>query len=543
MNSGDDNHGRGHPGPAGPRPAGVLARAWFWISWPFVWLWRSCRDGWLMVKGERKARRWWRPQVWPVTALYIVLSVVYIGLIVLSPARGAPSQRRWGPSTEEQWSSMLTALGLSSTTVVAAAWFLLWRFWRARRYYLRRARRHADEMVRPGTIIGEVVGRDPLCDALMDDLRDRKRRRPHVIVGAIGVGKSALLVRLTQKLAEKGVAPVVVRLRDVRGELDFARLAEDTFLAEILVKVSSRSEAEKVWHRLRRQSDRVVVLADGLEDALKDAPDRENVIREAIGKAGKDGLPLVVTSRPEKSLESIDAAQTHLGPLSEEAALHYVAEATNWRSDRQRMSWVVEAAEIAESPLYLNIAKDLERRGLLEPVVGGGGEDEYTSACTHPDADEQGRREEPCRRRAAGLPRGAVRSVRSSGGRSGRPPGRSGRREPGGRLGPGGPYEPGGAHRRPAGGELGKPPGPRGGAGPGRPVPPQRAAGLPRLPVHGRADAGQDGGRVRAAAGRHGRGVAVRGRPGGGAPHPLLRHRDGGRHRRLLHAGAAAPRS
>ncbi|WP_331453498.1 hypothetical protein [Streptomyces sp. SS162] len=149
------------------------------------------------------------------------------------------------------------------------------------------------------------------------------------------------------------------------------------------MKVSSRSEAEKVWHRLRRQSDRVVVLADGLEDALKDAPDRENVIREAIGKAGKDGLPLVVTSRPEKSLESIDAAQTHLGPLSEEAALHYVAEATNWRSDRQRMSWVVEAAEIAESPLYLNIAKDLERRGLLEPVVGGGGEDEYSDPRDH----------------------------------------------------------------------------------------------------------------------------------------------------------------
>ncbi|UQS29397.1 hypothetical protein J5J01_20955 [Streptomyces fradiae] len=67
-----------------------------------------------MAKGERKARRWWRPQVWPVTALYIVLSVAYVGLIVLSLVPGTPSDWLWDPSTESKWRNMLTAFGLSS---------------------------------------------------------------------------------------------------------------------------------------------------------------------------------------------------------------------------------------------------------------------------------------------------------------------------------------------------------------------------------------------------------------------------------------------
>ncbi|MEU6534323.1 ATP-binding protein [Streptomyces sp. NPDC047000] len=268
----------------------------------------------------------------------------------------------------------LSAIGFSSTTVVAAVVFLIWRFRRTRHYYLRKAKRHPDELVRPGTIIGDVVGRDKLCDALMNNLQDSENRRPHVIVGAIGVGKTALLVRLTQRLAGKGVVPVALQLRDVEinEEFNFTELAKRQFCSEVLDRVYAMAEAEKVWQRLRYTQDRVVVLADGLEDALKRTRDRDSKIRKAIDDAREAGLPLVITSRPQKSLEAINAAQTVLEPLSEEAALEYVAGGSNWRSDKQRMDWVVEAAGIAESPLYLNIAKDLERRDLLEPLVGGG---------------------------------------------------------------------------------------------------------------------------------------------------------------------------
>ncbi|MGW5624529.1 NACHT domain-containing protein [Streptomyces olivaceus] len=351
--------------PLGPEPAGAWAHFWFEVSWPFVSLCRKGRNRWLIKRGDRWARQWWRPRTWLVNAAYVALTALYVAVIVFSFVQ--PEKNLLG-----SWQGVLTALGLSSTAVVAAVWFIFWRFRRTRRYYLRKARLHPEELVRPGSIIRDVVGRDQLCDALMNDLHVSDQRRPHVIVGTIGVGKTALLVRLTQRLAQKGGVPVVLQLRDVKERLNFSKLAREKFCDEVLERVASPAEAEKVWQRLRYGQDRVVVLADGLEDVLKGADDRDNEIRKAINDAMEAKLPLVITSRPQKSLEAIDAAQTVLEPLSEEAALRYVAEGSTWRSDRQRLDWVVEAAEIAESPLYLNIAKDLERCDRLQPVVGGG---------------------------------------------------------------------------------------------------------------------------------------------------------------------------
>ena len=47
----------------------------------------------------------------------------------------------------------------------------------------------------------------------MADLHDRGVR-PHVLVGGVGTGKTAVLVRLTELLAEKRAIPVPVKLRD-----------------------------------------------------------------------------------------------------------------------------------------------------------------------------------------------------------------------------------------------------------------------------------------------------------------------------------------
>lgn len=278
-------------------------------------------------------------------------------------------------------SQVVDAIGFSWTALFVVAWFLFWRYTRVCRYYRHKAKRHPNTLVKPGSIIGRVVGRDPLCDALMTDLRDRDRRRPHVIVGTIGVGKTALLVRLTERLACKGAAPVVLQLRDIqdvedvteaRNKLNFSDLARQRFIEEVSDKTLSPSEGEKVWQRLRYQQDRVVVLADGLEEALREEPDRDNLIRQAITVADEAKLPLVITSRPNDSLEAVPAALTALEPLSEEAALAYVSSGSNWRSDKQRLDWVVEAANVAGSPLYLEVARELEARGRLAPIIGGG---------------------------------------------------------------------------------------------------------------------------------------------------------------------------
>ena len=108
------------------------------------------------------------------------------------------------------------------TLALVSAFFLLGRLWYLRRRYLRMARTRPQDVVpTAGSIIGDVVGRDELCRVMIADLRDARTRRPHVIVGGIGTGKTALLVRLTKLLARQRAVPVAIKLRDAQDGLDF----------------------------------------------------------------------------------------------------------------------------------------------------------------------------------------------------------------------------------------------------------------------------------------------------------------------------------
>jgi NACHT domain len=253
---------------------------------------------------------------------------------------------------------------------LASAVFLLARLRRVRRPYERRAREKPQEVVQTaGRIIGDVVGRDQLCQVLIEDLRDPATRRPHVVVGGVGTGKTALLVRLTELLAQGGAVPVPVGLRNAQTRLDFKELARERFLAEAGGRLLAGTDAEKVWRHLLR-NDQIVVLADGLEEALIDGDaerDRDNLIRLAIHRANDDGLPLVVASRPHDPLREMEAAIIDLEPLSEEAALEYVQRADRGPSER-RLDWIVETADVVETPLYLQITRELHQAALTEYV-------------------------------------------------------------------------------------------------------------------------------------------------------------------------------
>ena len=108
-----------------------------------------------------------------------------------------------------------------------------------------------------GRIIGEVVGRDELCHVMIHDLRDRDTRRPHVVVGGVGTGKTALLVQLTKLLAERGAVPVPVRLRDAQDQLDFRELGAPA--------VPRRRRGRAAVRRRGRE---------GLAAAVQERPDR-----------------------------------------------------------------------------------------------------------------------------------------------------------------------------------------------------------------------------------------------------------------------------
>jgi hypothetical protein len=257
-------------------------------------------------------------------------------------------------------------LGPLFSLAFASSLFLLVRLWLVRRPYTSKAREQPEQVVdTSGSIIGEVVGRDELCHVLIEDLRDRDTRRPHVIVGGVGTGKTALLVRLTRLLAERGAVPVPVRLRDAQ-DLDFRELARKRFVADANAKVLSDAEGEKVWRQLCR-SDRVVVMADGLEEALIGDNERDNRIRFAVRQAAEQRLPLIIASRPENLPRDMQAATVELEPLSEEAALEYLRYGS--AEDERRLDWVVETADVAETPLYLQITRQLQQAGLMEHLT------------------------------------------------------------------------------------------------------------------------------------------------------------------------------
>src|SRR5271165_4518362 len=260
----------------------------------------------------------------------------------------------------------------SGVLVALASGFLLSRLFGLQRRYRARAREDSRELVpTAGAIIDQVVGRDELCMAVMTDLHDRGSR-PHVIVGGVGTGKTAVLVKLTELLAEKRAIPVPIRLRDATTELDFESLARNRFLNEVNPGLISSAEGETIWRRLRKDG-KIIVLADGLEEAIVGTaaePERDNIIREAIRRAHLQHLPLVIASRPHDPLRSTDAAILNLEPLSYEAALAYIG-SDGTSEDERRLAWIVETADVVEAPLYLQITRELHVKGLLEPTSAG----------------------------------------------------------------------------------------------------------------------------------------------------------------------------
>jgi hypothetical protein len=323
----------------------------------------------------------WRPGplIWAATFLtgFAVLAfLAWLAWSVFVIAHGGPSGFPYDPDrrcAQLGFSCGAISNFLTSGLLLAlASFFVLWRLFGLLRRYRTRARTESRELVpTAGSILDEVVGRDELCKVVMADLHER-RTRPHVLVGGVGTGKTAVLVRLTELLADKRAVPVPVRLRDAAEVLDFERLAQERFLSEVNPRLLSSSEGEAIWRRLRKEG-RIVVLADGLEEALVGTTaeqERDNIIRAAIRKAHQQHLPLVIASRPHDPLRATEAAILALEPLSYEAALAYIG-SDGTSEDERRLAWIVETADVAEAPLYLQITRELQVKGLLDPSSGG----------------------------------------------------------------------------------------------------------------------------------------------------------------------------
>ncbi|MFF0822839.1 ATP-binding protein [Micromonospora haikouensis] len=267
---------------------------------------------------------------------------------------------------------------LSPVTGAALAFLVLWVFTRfhVRHWYQRRARERPYELVRTANDgIDRVVGRDELCQVLIERIRDNRVRCPTVIVGGVGSGKTATLVALTRELARRGIVPVPIRLHDAqdKGQLDFEQLARDRFLEEVNSRLYSDAQAGRLW-RMLRWGNRLAVLADGLEEAAKadKAHSGESVIRAAIAKAANDHLPVIIASRPYDPLRGMPAIVIGLESLGEGAALEYALTAGD-RSGPAAWGPVIDmvyAADVTAAPLFLRIIRDLNRQGRMRHRSG-----------------------------------------------------------------------------------------------------------------------------------------------------------------------------
>ena len=256
------------------------------------------------------------------------------------------------------------------SVALASAIFFFYRLRHVTSPVVRKAKTDPEDLVETATPdIGEIVGRDELCRVIMEDIHHSDTRRPHLLVGGVGAGKTAVLVRLTRLLAERHAVPVPIRLRDAKNDLNFREMAHARFLAMAESSMLSADDAEKVWRQLSKD-DKIVVIADGLEEALAEGSasvheDRDNVIRLAIHRAHELRLPLIIASRPHDPLRGADATIMELEPLSEEAALEYIDPGQN-SIDPRWLDWIVETARLTELPLYLQITRQLSRRGQLD---------------------------------------------------------------------------------------------------------------------------------------------------------------------------------
>ncbi|MFD5268989.1 NACHT domain-containing protein [Streptomyces sp. NPDC058335] len=367
------------PGKERPRDAPMatlaLRRTANRVGHGFVGRWHSLTIRLEARRGATRPRKWRRwlsyanvtRVIWLVAVLAL-LAWVGEGLFILitDDTTGFEQWRQGNPGFD----TVFRFIGPILAASIAAALFLFWWYRWTKRRYLTKALRDPRRLVSTaGYDTSEIVGRDDIAQVIAERLRERDTRRPYLLVGGVGAGKTAVLVRLTELLARQNAVPVPVRLRDAAdvADLNFERLARQRFAQEAPKGILARTKTDRVWQQLLAD-DKPVVLADGLEEALLDddrQQNRDNVIRRAIERAHEEKLPLVIASRPHSPLETTSAAIVVLEPLSEEEALHFV-EADVPETDERRVDWIVETAEVTESPIYLHIARELHRRGILE---------------------------------------------------------------------------------------------------------------------------------------------------------------------------------
>ena len=268
--------------------------------------------------------------------------------------------------------ALTEVLGLVFAISAGFLIFLALRLSRVKKRYIKEIRNHPESLFPSWTCKREIVGRDALCGLIDDDFtlngflaakRNERHRRPRIIVGDIGSGKTGVLVRLAQLLAQRGAVPVPVRLRAADGEVDFVELAREEFARRTERFVLVEDEGDRIWRWLL-ETGSIVILADGLEEALLGSRARETRIRAAIEEAmTNDNVPIVISARPAPYLATLDAALIRLEPLPMEDAVDAL---TGVLGDGGKAETLLQDADVGTMPFALELLRELAEENQLD---------------------------------------------------------------------------------------------------------------------------------------------------------------------------------
>jgi hypothetical protein len=325
---------------------------------------------------RRIAQAWERrglPPLTPSFAAFALLTAILAVAVVLALATPGNDLTNLGRN-------LLTTLAVA---LLAYLWFYVWTGRRATDRLRSQAAARPESLFAVPPRVGRakhVFGRQPLIEEIARKATSGPGVRPQLIVGDTGSGKTSLLLALADHLAQLGILPIVISLRDAE-KLDFVELAEARFKEDIDPHIRTATDAEKLWRWMRRQRD-IVVLADDLDRAKVPGPTEDpykTAARLALEAARHRELALVVTSRPEGLPRGVAVETVALGPLQMEVAGAVQELLKRVGRDRDEDDVVhdnVAQGKLTDNPFYLGVVTDLLRlRSLQRPPAGG---DEHT---------------------------------------------------------------------------------------------------------------------------------------------------------------------
>lgn len=315
---------------------------------------------------------WWGPRrprafVYGATALLVVSGALLTGrLVTLDGVERECAER---PFTCSMATSFISTAAIAS--VVSLVWIGGVSQWRALRYY--RARIAADpgeSLALPLPAQEGPIRRDAFLYAVVEELRSSGRTEPVLIEADSGTGKTMTLSELAQVISSRGLVPVVCTFRARHVAQPPEDALKTALVSAIDPLLTSPDHGDKIWRRLRR-SGQLVLLVDALDEAVFPDEAPSNVaVRRLFDRLAQMGRT-VVTSRPHVVPAAVDCSRFELPGLALDEAFRLAQHHAGPAGAALVERGAIERVQAHETPFFATLLGRLAASGAAVVVPSG----------------------------------------------------------------------------------------------------------------------------------------------------------------------------